>query len=200
MIDSRPQDIKDAEALIFNKALLRLKQGVGIEKLDSDSKNKPDERTAALVYPDARRAVLRAHDWGFARVPLSRGSCCSPCGRWHTVPRPHDCVAVRACNSDGESVAFSMDSRGIVARSPFDEIVYTRDEDDLGKWDSLAYQCLMEYLCKEIAEAITSRTAPAQMHFAIYEKLIGEAKKSDLCEGRHFYDTGRRRREGRHGD
>jgi len=151
------------------------------------------DRVAPLVET-ARREVITAHRWNFARVSVGvesggvesggvgelaaeeRG------GEW-IVARPAGCVRVEAVKGyDGNLCTWSMRGGEIVSRQQPASVTYVRDVADADEWPPPVRRALALRIALDAAVAGTSRDHADRLSRA-YEKALSDAAVQDAREG-----------------
>ena len=130
----------------------------------------------------ARREVMTAHRWNFARVSEPLRADPGPDGT-ALVARPAGCVRVESVKTPhGEACSWTMRGEWIASRDPVGSIAYIRDVEDVGEWPPPVRRCLVLRLASMIRLAGQAE-ADRQRLEAAYAKALSDAQVQDAREG-----------------
>ena len=155
-------------------------------------------RRVAELLPAARKEIMGAHRWNFARA--SQRIYAEPgCGGVALVPRPADCARVEAVRGPhGEAAEWSMRGGMVAVYGPVGEIVYIRDEPDEDTWPPAVRRALVYRLAADVAMPGKAGAEALQRLNALYERKLSDARVQDAREGNPG-GTARGRKRGRLG-
>jgi hypothetical protein len=184
-----------SETDLVNRALSRL----GTRAIIADlSESSTEARTARIWYEATRDAMLRAHDWNFARRRVALAQLGSPPsglpveykGGWcHRYALPRDCLRLLrlAGSRSAASPAFEIsgDAVGgaVLCDVPAAEAVYTERVTDPGRFDSGFAAALVDQLAAHMAYPITQKTEVAVRLAQMARVSLDEARALDSNEG-----------------
>lgn len=130
------------------------------------------------LLPGARREVLSAHLWNFARAKVRTNAAPGPNGEC-TVARPADCArVVRVVGPLGEKIDWFMRGQWIVSRSPAVEIVYQRREENEECWPPSVQRALVYRIAADIA----AQAGDGRFE-EMYRRKLSDASVQDAREG-----------------
>ena len=130
------------------------------------------------LLPGARREVLSAHLWNFARAKVRTNAAPGPNGEC-TVARPADCArVVRVVGPLGEKIDWFMRGQWIVSRSPAIEIVYQRREENEECWPPSVQRALVYRIAADIA----AQAGDGRFE-EMYRRKLSDAALQDAREG-----------------
>jgi hypothetical protein len=141
-------------------------------------------RVASNLYPDIKRAFLRAHPWNAAitRVQLAPLSAGPAFGRSRSFLLPSDCVRVLSVEFGGMDIEHKIEGRNILADSSVVDLRYvTSLAEDL--WDSSMVEAMTLRMAAAMAYAITKSAALAEAWGGTADRKMREAKTLDGQEG-----------------
>jgi hypothetical protein len=179
---------------ICNLALSRVGAGF-IDSLDEPSA--PAE-LCRLLYPIARDATLRDHDWNFARKRLAMATLDQTSDQWDYVYLlPADCLAVREIYNPskgfkGDRIPYELgldenDSRVTVLTDEYQAIlIYTKKVTNASLFDSKMTDALAWRLASDLAQPLRGDIQLGQSFLQQYARQIGDAKATNANE--HFED------------
>ena len=125
----------------------------------------------------ARREVLGAHRWNFARASMKVRAGVRPDGEC-LVAVPADCGRVEAVKRPGGDLAdWSMRGDWIVARGPVESITYIRDV-EVDEWPPDARRALVYRIAAEIAAQ-----GGDDRYMQMYAKQLSDAAVHDARQG-----------------
>lgn len=157
-------------------ALLRPLGGVPDEGLPSSL----GARVAEML-PQARKEIMDAHRWNFARVSMPVHAEAGPSGEC-VVARPADCGRVEAVKRpDGGLAEWSMRGDWIVSHEPVGSITYIRDDEDVDAWPPAVRRALVCRIAAGMGLECAGRDAAALTR--LYEKAMSDAALLDAREG-----------------
>lgn len=168
---------------------------VGDESITGITSGTPQADACNLVYHHLRRAMLRAHDWGWAsQTEVLSASTEDPPADWaYRYVYPANCIAVRelylgtTVKGDpplpyaveqfdaGNAKSILSDVDGACAR-------FTSDVTDEALFDDQFAMAFVWRLASEIAIPLTRKPAIQTAAFRTYLQTFSEAKASDLHE------------------
>jgi hypothetical protein len=121
-----------------------------IESLADTSK---EARRCSVAYNPARRGLLRAFDWNFARarVELAPLVAAPAFGFSAAFQLPSECMRVLSVVGDPE---WTVEGRTILAAGDALQIIYTRDVTDPNQFDALFIRALATRLAADIAYSL----------------------------------------------
>ncbi|MBR4257439.1 MAG: hypothetical protein IKQ17_00240 [Kiritimatiellae bacterium] len=130
------------------------------------------------LLPGARREVLSAHLWNFARAKVRTNAAPGPNGEC-LVSRPADCArVVRVVGPLGEKIDWFMRGPWIVSRAPAVEVVYQRCEENEECWPPSVQRALVYRIAADIAaQAGDGRFGE------MYRRKLSDAALQDAREG-----------------
>lgn len=166
---------------VANTAITLMGQGASLTSLADD-----DDAARAInaVWDLQRRAVLRAHYWNFAiaRVELAADPTPPPFD-WESRYRlPGDYLNLRAFYP--REVAWSKEGSYLLCDygAPI-QIIYIRDVENLGAWDSLAIDAFAAKLAHTCAYRVTGDRSLREELWRTYKDYLREARHQDAMEG-----------------
>ncbi len=171
-----------AETDVANKALIEMGERTLLTSLTDDRES---ARVLNQIWNISRRAVLRAHFWNFAlkRKQLAADPTAPVFGSESNRYRlPSDYINLIRLYP--EEYTWRLESDYLLSDygAPLD-VVYVRDEDNLGVWDALALDAFATRLASDAAYAITgNREVRAELTRA-YQAKLAEARHMDAMEG-----------------
>ena len=172
---------------ICNRALSRLGTRATISALDENS---TEARTASIWYAATRDALLRIHDWNFARrrVGLARSEA-APTGWAFRYTLPTDCLRLLrlASATPGSGmprfeVAGDSASRVVFCDEPAAEAIYTARNGDPNLYDAGFALALVDQLAAHIAYPITQKTETAVRLAQLARASLADAMAADVNE------------------
>ena len=130
------------------------------------------------LLPGARREVLSAHLWNFARAKVRTNAAPDMNGECF-VSRPADCArVVRVVGPLGEKIDWFMRGQWIVSRSPDVEVVYQRLEENEECWPPSVQRALVYRIAADIA----AQAGDGRFE-EMYRKKLSDAAVQDAREG-----------------
>jgi hypothetical protein len=193
-----------SEVEICNIALTHIKAPV-IQTL-----NEPNEssRKCKLMYPISRDAVLRDHDWGFARKTELLAQLVETFTNWdYAYGYPTDCLQARkildptgantgtSYDIDADrlvqvgKVQFEVisnsagDNRILVTNKESAELQYTKGITDTNMFDSLFIEMLGVKLAANLAIPLTGKAPLLDAYNRLYRQMLESAKSTNANEG-----------------
>jgi len=176
---------------ICNRALSRLGTRATIAALDENS---TEARTASIWYAATRDALLRGHDWNFARRrvilgELDGGPGGVPVGWTYRYALPGDCLRllrIASAGREGEPVRFELVSDGavrcVLCDEPEAEAVYTMRVVDPTLYDAAFTAALVDQLAAHIAYPITQKTDVAVRLAQMARATLADAMAANASE------------------
>ena len=141
------------------------------------------------MEPSARREVMSAHRWNFARVSAPVHAAIGPDGV-ALVPRPFDCVRVEAVKTArGDLASWSMQGGMIASRDPVVSITYIRYVPNVEEWPPHVRRCLVYRLAAHAALTVPARDKDPSALAALYAAALSEAAVQDAREGNRGRDA-----------
>lgn len=165
---------------LANQALDHLGTFAQIEDL---SEARPEARKMARWYPRARREVLSAHDWNFARRRLALASHSEdPPQHWgFRYQYPADCLVFRRIQHplgpQADQVPFEIEQAADKTRSILTNLeqatgVFTRDEEDTGLFPPLVEALIARLLAAYTAYSLTKKLEVEKRQLELYNSEI----------------------------
>jgi hypothetical protein len=148
-----------------------------------------DDSTRALIvsalYPDVRRAVIRAHPWNATTKrfgPMAPLAEAPAFGYECQFQLPDDCI--RVFDTDlGKDYPFKVEGRKLLIDSNVVSILYAFDEEDPSQWDSLLVEAVTARLAAEAAIPVTANSRLSEQMWALFANKMREATGTDGQEG-----------------
>lgn len=174
---------------VCNEALITLGEDVTLENLSKESSD-PKERKCAYLYESARKQVLVEHPWGFVREETNLGT------GLKRLDVPLGALRVIAClDHEGYEIPYVISGGMIEADKCVWKIIWSRDEEDIGLWDTDARRALVLRLAADLAKPITGRINERKLQEEAYRDQIERAKLRDAKSskghknawGRNYY-------------
>jgi hypothetical protein len=149
---------------------------------------------ATLWFDQARREVLEAFDWNFARKrgALSLHDEDAPDGQWsYRYTYPSDCLQARkivnAVGRTADVVAFEIEEFGdevtILTDAEDAILIYTSDQDNNAVWSNRFTQALALLIAHYMAFALTGNLGTKEGMGQLYARAIRSATGSNASEG-----------------
>lgn len=184
-----------ADVDLCNRALSRLGTRATIAALDENS---TEARTVSIWYAATRDALLRVHDWNFARRRVALADLGSPPTGWAgRFALPTDCLRLlRLASSTPErpsprfEVAGDGANRVVLCDEPAPVAVYTARVTDPGSFDAGFAQALVDQLAAHVAYPITQKTDLAVRLAQAARAALAEAMAADSAEAATGADDG----------
>lgn len=178
------------DADICNRALSRLGTRATIASLDESS---TEARAVSIWYGATRDALLRMHDWNFARRRMALADFGGPPTGWaYRFALPVDCLRVLRLTTGvlrsaslpppHFEVAGGDSGRMLLCDEPTPEIVYTARVVDPALFDVGFAQALVDQLAAHIAYPITQKTELAVRLAQAARATLFEAMAADAAE------------------
>lgn len=162
------------------KAVLKAEYRATDQDLD-ESADAIAARIADLLDA-ARKEVMSAHRWNFARVSLPLRAAPGPDGT-ALAHRPGDCVRIEAVKTPrGDLADWSVRGDLIAAHGPIASVTYIRDEPDISLWPPDVRRCLVYRLAADAASSVPSRGKDPSALFALYERTLASAAVQNARE------------------
>jgi len=178
-----------SQLAVANEALAELKQVAGITSIADGPGTTTEQKYCKRFFEPCRKAVLRAHDWPFARKPICVvASYDAETGTW-SFPIQTDSVRTIKVSSQGQPVSYEIQGTSIVCLRPPDRILYTEDVRDIDLWDPLARDALVQLLASKLAEPVSGREDAWTKHFNMYKAAVDEAKLASARESHTHYGS-----------
>lgn len=192
-----------SEVSICNIALSH----VGSYPIQSLSESTKEARECKLHYYATRDAVLRAHNWGFAKKRLTLALLSDTySGYDYAYSYPSDCLVVREIYDESGaftgtiydeetdeyvatgrveyeiSINSDLTQRVILTDKEDAELIYTARVTDPNLLDSLFQDALALRLAATLAQPLKQKPGLTKDLIAQYQQLIGVAKAADANE------------------
>lgn len=159
---------------IWNYALLR----VGSRSIATVNDDAEGARVCSVMWPFARRHVLRAHSWNAATVrdtlaPLATAPA------WdfaYQFSLPGDCLHMMEVDTTDD---WRVENGAILADASPIDVRYIKDEEDTTKYDSSLTVVMGLRLAVEICEKITSSRAKRELLLDEYLQALNDAMMND---------------------
>lgn len=156
---------------------------IGEEPVLSLSDDAEPARRCALLYPETRDAVLRAHPWNAATArtalaPLAEAPAFGFAAQYRL---PFDCLRVLGM-ADRRS-RFRVEGRRLLTDADDAAIVYVRRLADPAAFDALLADAVAARLAHDMAYALAGSAALAGRMWELYVRKLAEARKADAQEG-----------------
>lgn len=165
-----------AQTDVANKALIEMGETGTLTALSDDN---DAARCLSATLNISRRAVLRSHYWGFAkkRVQIAKDSSNPDFDKSSRYRLPGDFITLVEMYPREND--WRLEGSYLLSNSgPPLDLIYVRDEDNLGVWDALALDALATRLAADCAYAITGdRNLRAE---------LGRLYKDKLADARHM--------------
>ena len=130
----------------------------------------------------ARREVMTAHRWNFARETVPLRAAPGPDGT-ALVARPAGCVRVESVKTPhGDACSWTMRGEWIAARGPVGSVTYIREVEDVDEWPPPVRRCLVLRLASMIRLAGEGEAERGRLA-AEYAKALSDAAVQDAREG-----------------
>lgn len=131
----------------------------------------------------ARREVLDAHNWNFARASAPVACAPAPGGAFAFV-RPADAARLTAVRSrDGGLLDWTLRGNVVVTRGPAASIAYVRDVEDIDAWPPLVRRALVYRLAADAALSLPGRGRDPAVFLQLHREKLQEARVADAREG-----------------
>jgi hypothetical protein len=180
----------NAEVDLCNRALSRLGTRATIAAL---SENSTEARTVSIWYAATRDALLRVHDWNFARRRVALADLGSPSprdmGNWaYRFALPSDCLRLLRLEtlpglpSPRFEVARDGAGRIVLCDEPAPLAVYTARITDPSLFDTGFAQALVDQLAAHVAYPVTQKTDLAVRLAQAARLALAEAMTADSGE------------------
>lgn len=175
-----------AEIDLVNLALMQLHQGEVTSLLDS---NDPLAQLALKAVAMVRRGLLRSSTlWNFAkqRASASRVTTATPAfdfDSFYTLP--NDCLRIhRIGELAADKVSHDIQGRYLCLQDtePSVYLTYTRDEEDINKWDALFVEAFVIELAIWLCFPVTGDRAIQRELRSRLTEILSEAATVDLQE------------------
>lgn len=149
---------------IVNAALLR----IGAQTISSFEENSTRARKVKLSYPQARRNIIRLHNWDCAtkRVTLSATTTAPSFGYSKTINLPNDFLKVKSVNQS----SYTLEGSTILCDSQSIELIYLFDNQNVKTWDATLAEAVILKLAGELAQSLASNVS-------LSERLKGELER-----------------------
>lgn len=158
-----------------------------------------EKTTAAMacnaIYEQSRDTVLRAHNWGFAKVnaPLALLATDAPTNWAYAYAYPADCLMVRSIVMEGSrypdsasAIPYEIQNVGGVKAIVTDQmnasVIYTCRVEDLNLWDPLAISALAYLIGSEVAMPLAIQSQLATSARQGYAQALMAAAGADANE------------------
>jgi hypothetical protein len=173
-----------AEIDLCNRALSRLGTRATIAAL---SENSTEARTCSIWYEATRDAMLRAHDWNFARRQVALADLGTPPTGWdYRYALPSDClrflrfaISTLVIPSPAFEVAGTASARVLYTYEAEAEAIYTARVEDPTLFDAGFATALVDQLAAHIAFPIVQKTDVAVRLAQMARQSFAEAAALD---------------------
>jgi hypothetical protein len=172
-----------SEVGICNLALSHIGSSATISSLTADKSEEAFH--CNLLYADSRDALLRAHQWGFAKRHLALSDVGSPPGNWsYRYSYPNDALYAREIlqtDTAGDPIKFEIalndayNSRVILTDQEDAVLVYTYKVTNPLTFDSLFVNALSWRIAADIAMPLTRDHDRMLSAYQMYQVAINEA-------------------------
>ena len=174
----------DSKVSICNQALLLLGSDI-IANLDESNKRATH---CSTLYDPARRAVLRRHNWGFARArrDLAQLSEAPAFGFEYYYQLPSDLLRLRSIyQDDGHPYQerYAVEGHKIAINISPCRVIYTRDVTNPREFDALFDKTLAAWLAWELSLPITGSNTKREMMAQALQYYLDMAESVDAVEG-----------------
>jgi hypothetical protein len=165
---------------ICSKALLML----GDKPIASFTEGTKGATLASNLYPDERRAFLRAHPWNvaIARVQLAPLADAPAFGWRAAFLLPNDCLRVLDVQFGSASIEHKIEGRKVMADASGINLTYIADLDE-DQWDAAMVKAMTTRMAALMAYAITASASLADAMDQASVRAIKQAKNLDGQEG-----------------
>lgn len=165
---------------ICSQALLML----GDKPIASFTEGTKGATLASNLYPDERRAFLRAHPWNAAIVRLQLAPLAdAPAFGWQSAfLLPNDCLRVLDVQFGSASIEHKIEGRKVMADASGINLTYITDLDE-DQWDAAMVKALTMRMASLMAYAITASAALADSLDQAAVRAMKQAKNMDGQEG-----------------
>lgn len=178
---------------ICNRALSRLGTRSTIAALDENS---TEARAASIWYAATRDALLRVHDWNFARHRVTLGELGgAPAGWTYRYALPADCLRllrIVSVRGDREPARFEVVSdgalRSVLSDEPEAEAIYTMRVVDPTLYDAAFSAALVDQLAAHIAYPVTQKTEVAVRLAQMARATLADAMVANAGEAMSLTD------------
>lgn len=174
----------ESKVNICNQALLMLGSDT-ITSLDESDKRATH---CSVLYDPTRKALLRRHNWGFARArrDLAQLSTAPDFGFEYYYQLPSDCLRIRGIYQDSEmpfTDRYSVESNKIAINISPCRIIYTRNVENPREFDALFDKALAAWLAWELALPISGSSTRKERMSLSLEYYLDTAQSVDATEG-----------------
>jgi len=184
--------VSETAVSICNMALGHLGVKASVASLTITSNSTTAEKKCELFYDNARKATLRAHDWGFAerRAELTSVTT-SPIGYTYAYAYPSDCLKIRELYNplvtsqpiDYVIVANTAKSGKEVWTNDSDAYaIYTLDIEDVNAFDADFIEMFSYKIAQLVAVPLTGSKKTRKEMLEIFHVLKELAEKTDSSE------------------
>lgn len=181
-----------SEVQICNIALTE----IGVNTIQNLTQTSKEARTCNVLYPVARDAVLRDHNWGFASKRLALALLTETYTGWdYAYQYPTDCLVLRKIyDSTTETVSgFSkveyeistnedLDRRVILTNKEEAVGIYTAAITDANLFDKLFIDALSYYLASKLTLPLRAKRDLSELMYRKYQIQMGKAQSTDSKE------------------
>ncbi len=145
-----------------------------------------DTETSNLVkrfLDEARDAVLREHNWGFARKRVELAATTTPVYDWnYAYVLPADNLRIiRLGVSD--DIPYAIEGNTLVSNDATAFVLYIRKVEDTNLWDAMFYQLVSTLLASKLAMPLASSYKMASDLYSLYQSKLLDAQAVDRQEG-----------------
>jgi len=154
---------------------------IGDVFIESPPETSKEAKRCAAVYDHDRRALLRAHDWGFARsrAELAPLSSTPAFGFAVEFQLPSNCLRVLRVVDDPE---WAVEGRKILSTGDSLQIIYTADISDPNQFDALFIRALAMRIATNIAYSLAPNKDLVKNLYALFELAVTEARRIGAIE------------------
>ncbi len=173
----------ESKVEVCNQALIMLGADV-ISSLDESNKR---ATLCNTMYDPTRMAVLRYHNWGFARArrDLAMLSEAPPFGFAYYFQLPSDCLRIRGIYQINEmpyQERYAREGDRLAINISPCKIIYTKDETNPSRFDSLFVKAFAAWLAFELALPITGSNTKLEAMRNILQLNLDAAQGIDAVE------------------
>lgn len=147
---------------------------IGADPINSFDDSSKNARRCAMIYDQARKALLRMHPWNCAvkREVLSPIYKKPAFGEANTFPLPPDFVRMIECNVRG----YSIENRHLLCNALSVHIRFVFDNNNEQTWDDLLVEAMSLYMASKLAKPITGSSTEAGERWQELQLLLKQAR------------------------
>lgn len=154
---------------------------VGDVFIESLSENSKEARRCTVAYPPARRGLLRAFDWNFARAraelaPLAEAP---DFGFEAVFQLPSSCLRLLQVVSE---VEWRIEGRTVLASGDSLQILYTTDVTDPNQFDALFSRALALRIASDVAFSLAASKDLVKNLETLFQMAITQAQRIGAVE------------------